>query len=64
MVGTRRNPGLLLAFKGRDMLPRAVKLNKTRRPGLAPLSGPPTMQDWVRRLPGRTWDPARTAWIP
>ena len=63
MVGTRRNPGLLLAFKGRDMLPRAVKLNKTRRPGLAPLSGPPTMQDWVRRLPGRTWDPARTAWI-
>jgi hypothetical protein len=40
-----------------------VKLNKVRRPGLAPLKGPPTMLDWVRRLPGRTWDPDRNAWV-
>ena len=63
LIGTRRNPGLVLAFAGRELLPRGVKLNKVRRPGLAPLNGPPTLQDWVRRLPGRTWDPARTAWV-
>lgn len=63
MIGTRRNPGLQLRFKGRDLLPRAVKLNKVRRPGLAPLSGPPTMLDWVRRLPGRTWDADNSVWV-
>lgn len=63
MIGTRRNPGLVLTFKGRDNLPRGVKVKQVRRPGLVGFTGAPTMLDWVRRLPGRTWDPDRNSWI-
>ena len=63
LVGTRRNPGLVLTFAGRDLLPHAVKLNRVRRPGLKPLEGAPTMLDWVRRLPGRRWDPEINKWV-
>lgn len=63
LTGTRRNPGLVLRFAGRDPLPRAAKLPRCRRPGLPPVSHPPTLLDWVRRLPGRRWVPDQGAWV-
>lgn len=63
LTGTRRNPAIVLRFAGRDYLPRAAKLPRTKRRDLPALDGPPKMLDWVRRLPGRRWDPDQQCWI-
>ncbi len=63
LTGTRRNPALVLRFTGRDYLPRGAKLSRTRRRDIKPLDGPPTLLDWVRRLPGRRWDPEQSVWV-
>lgn len=63
LTGTRRNPAVVLRFVGRETLPRAAKLPRTKRRDLPPISRPPTMLDWVRRLPGRRWDPDQGCWV-
>lgn len=63
LTGTRRNPAIVLRFAGRDYLPRAAKLPRSKRRDLPAPDGPPRMLDWVRRLPGRRWDPDRHAWV-
>lgn len=63
LTGTRRNPAIVLRFVGREYLPRAAKLPRSKRRDLPALDGPPKMLDWVRRLPGRRWDPDQGCWI-
>ena len=63
LVGTRRNPALVLRFVGRERLPRAAKIPRSKRRDLQPISSPPNLLDWVRRLPGRRWGPELSAWV-
>lgn len=63
LTGTRRNPAIVLRFVGRERLPRAAKLPRSKRRDLPAISSPPTLLDWVRRIPGRRWDPDQQAWV-